>query len=474
MQSSEEVGVVVAIHTDTPSGMSGEAITTQLEPPTRSRSSTSSSGGEETTITGTNTMNSTTTVLMRDRRLDFSPERARRRCVSPSNSYSDTTAAIIEPISPKQQGQRTSLRLDEATYNLLTGNIALPSMTTSTGANKTTRNSPTRMGSCPNLKLAVQDLHVSDRGNQSKGQLLFSTPPPRSTAAPVDSSERKEGEEKSADQESDGLASIVAGGVVYYPEEVLAEGWLQKKGTGHDWLGSRGWKARWARLCMATTKPADSSHGDSQTQTNVSRERPTSPEPFMPQTPFLQQHSATNSESPIVPILLLYWFPYSTTVSTAILLDSTVVMGVDLEDKTRVNPYRFEVRHATTQENVTLPTITRTFAAPRRERDAWVYAISQALLTYGKAKQKARKEQKAMIMSHRISPRGVVLGAEDECPWRSMSPLSDRGAATIAREKSAAPPLSPTMPTRRLSLQRPSPPTRSSSTPSILSESSEK
>jgi hypothetical protein len=64
---------------------------------------------------------------------------------------------------------------------------------------------------------------------------------------------------------------------------VLVEGWLHKKGTGHDWLSSRAWKARWARLALAKVQGYD-------------------------------------SEVP----LLIYWFP-PRVATTAIVLDSTVV-----------------------------------------------------------------------------------------------------------------------------------------------------
>ena len=102
-----------------------------------------------------------------------------------------------------------------------------------------------------------------------------------------------------------------------------------------------------------------------------------------------------------VPMLLLYWFPSSQKVSTAIVLESTVVMNIDLDDKSKWNPYRFEVRHTgAMQENGSMD---RFFAAPPEARDAWVYAISQALLEYAKAKDKARKEKSASFMIHRIS-----------------------------------------------------------------------
>ncbi|KAL7569993.1 hypothetical protein ACA910_017041 [Epithemia clementina (nom. ined.)] len=443
------------------------------------------------------TTTATTMMMSLSSSRDVSPERPRQspyRVVSPSNSYSDTTAAMMEPISPKQ-GSRRSVHMDEGTYNMLTGKTTMPlhhhhttTTTTTAGGVSKTGTSPTRIGSCPYCRLGSVEHNCAAK---QQGIVLYSTlqqPQPTfsrlecfpASPSAEDLSSCTTDKEGCGEQKREELAPIIptvtAGGVTYHPEEVLAEGWLQKKGTGQDWLGSRGWKARWARLCMASTsvdmEPQSHHHNNSGGSSSTQTLRPTSPEPFG------QPHPPPHASSPIVPILLLYWFPSSTTVSTAIVLDSTVVMAVDLADKNHVNPYRFEVRHATTQENVTLPTTTRTFAAPPRERDAWVYAISQALLTYAKAKERARKLQEYMVKttitsssSPRISPRGVVVGLEEEYPWIRQSPWSDRGGVSISKEKSssAPPPLSPTiLSARRLSIPKRCPPARSSSTSSLL------
>jgi hypothetical protein len=155
-------------------------------------------------------------------------------------------------------------------------------------------------------------------------------------------------------------------GAHYHMTKIIVEGWIHKKGTGHDWLGSRGWKARWARLAIGYIDGYD----------NVE-----------------------------VPLLGISWYPTSTNNSTVIVLDSTVVLAVDLPNKDR--PHRFEIRHAKSSRIVTPLkhnqnnnppsvtselSITRTFsAASRKARDAWVYAISQALLSYEKEKAALRK-----------------------------------------------------------------------------------
>jgi hypothetical protein len=46
-------------------------------------------------------------------------------------------------------------------------------------------------------------------------------------------------DDDAAMQEDDDLMTGAAAGQEYTPKRVLVEGWLHKKGTGHDWLSSR-------------------------------------------------------------------------------------------------------------------------------------------------------------------------------------------------------------------------------------------
>lgn len=180
-------------------------------------------------------------------------------------------------------------------------------------------------------------------------------------------------------EDDDLLPGVLAAGQEYTPRRVLVEGWLHKKGTGHDWLCSRAWKARYARLALAKVQ-------------------------------------GYNSE---VPLLLIYWFPSSMSATTAIVLDSTVVLGVDLADKSLWNSSRFEIRHASTRENVTIP-VTRTFSASQQSRDAWVYAISEALLNYEKEKARNRKFAVCKPVRSEMRPSS---------PDRPVSPRFDEGWA---------------------------------------------
>jgi hypothetical protein len=165
------------------------------------------------------------------------------------------------------------------------------------------------------------------------------------------------------------LTGVLEGTNIFYRiVRVLVEGVLHKKGTGLDWLHSRGWKARWTRLCLARVDGWDA----------------------------------------YVPLLCVGWYQNSKVCSNVIILDGTVVLGLNKQqpeghNKNKQvarlkwhNNSRFEIRHAATKDNISLPTLTRVFTAPsRKARDAWVYAISQALLTYEmeKAAAAAGKQQ---------------------------------------------------------------------------------
>jgi len=169
-------------------------------------------------------------------------------------------------------------------------------------------------------------------------------------------SEDSDGEDEGCSGEEepeDVLPGGLAAGVQYHPKRILVEGWLHKKGTGMDWMGNRSWKARWGRLALASVDGYDID----------------------------------------LPLLLIYWYPSSEVASTAIVLDSAVVLGVDMEDK-EWNAYRFEIRNAATKENASIP-VTRTFCCPQKARDSWVYAISEALLEYEKEKAAFRKVSNA-------------------------------------------------------------------------------
>jgi len=52
-------------------------------------------------------------------------------------------------------------------------------------------------------------------------------------------------------EEDDYLPGVLDSGIEYKFKRVLAEGWVNKKGSGKDWMGSRALKPRWARLVVS-------------------------------------------------------------------------------------------------------------------------------------------------------------------------------------------------------------------------------
>jgi hypothetical protein len=50
------------------------------------------------------------------------------------------------------------------------------------------------------------------------------------------------------------MPGVLSHGVPYTVKNTLVQGWVHKKGTGMDWIGSRGWKPRWASLVVSRLK----------------------------------------------------------------------------------------------------------------------------------------------------------------------------------------------------------------------------
>lgn len=47
------------------------------------------------------------------------------------------------------------------------------------------------------------------------------------------------------------MPGVLSHGVPYTVKKTVVQGWVHKKGTGMDWIGSRGWKPRWASLVVS-------------------------------------------------------------------------------------------------------------------------------------------------------------------------------------------------------------------------------
>lgn len=68
----------------------------------------------------------------------------------------------------------------------------------------------------------------------------------------MDRVEDDEGGSHVSDEDDDRMMpGLLSDGVAYNVKKVLAQGWVHKKGTGSDWIGSRAWKPRWAVLAVS-------------------------------------------------------------------------------------------------------------------------------------------------------------------------------------------------------------------------------
>jgi hypothetical protein len=92
-----------------------------------------------------------------------------------------------------------------------------------------------------------------------------------------------------------------------------------------------------------------------------------------------------------IPVLQIYWYRTSPSPTTVIHLDSAVVLPEDDSNESKWNKSRFKVLHVKKAVDESSIQMTRSFTCKREGRDAWVHAISSALLEYEKGKAKARK-----------------------------------------------------------------------------------
>jgi hypothetical protein len=46
------------------------------------------------------------------------------------------------------------------------------------------------------------------------------------------------------------LPGVLGEGIAYTVKETIVQGYIEKKGSGFDWIGSRAWKRRWAVLVV--------------------------------------------------------------------------------------------------------------------------------------------------------------------------------------------------------------------------------
>lgn len=193
------------------------------------------------------------------------------------------------------------------------------------------------------------------------------------------------------------LPGVLANGVAYTVKQTIAQGYLEKKGSGFDWIGSRAWKRRWAVLVRARTDGHDVD----------------------------------------VPLLQIFWDYHSPTPSTVISLDSAVVLPENNFDTSKAENvhrmYRFQIRHLKKSVNPEISVqLTRILGcADAAERDHWIYSINQALLTYEKEKASAKRLNSLSLSP----PRGIIRAWVNE----DVMPQSSR----IRQTSSSSPPRIP-------------------------------
>eukprot|EP00934_Nitzschia_sp_Nitz4_P004002 Nitzschia sp. Nitz4//scaffold35_size145790//113676//114729//NITZ4_003047-RA/size145790-augustus-gene-0.137-mRNA-1//-1//CDS//3329549175//3992//frame0 len=223
-----------------------------------------------------------------------------------------------------------------------------------------------------------------------------------------DSSDTESSSQESHDMDDQDhmMPGVLAYGIPFTVTRDIVQGWIHKKGTGMDWLGSRAWKARWAVLSMAR----------------------------------IAGHEVD------VPLLQVFWSDSSPTPSTVIHLDSAIVLPEDLEDKTLWNCFRFQIRHVRKSVDEHSVRATRVFSCPKTGRDTWCQAINQALLQYEKDKAHARRQSAYLSLS---PPR-----------WRAVVPwaMGDAHPSKVSNMKKVprAPPTSPSFQPKNLPRHEPS------------------
>mmetsp|Transcript_20656 Transcript_20656/g.44838 ORF Transcript_20656/g.44838 Transcript_20656/m.44838 type:complete len:366 (-) Transcript_20656:287-1384(-) len=181
----------------------------------------------------------------------------------------------------------------------------------------------------------------------------------------------------------------------YTITETIVQGWLYKKGTGGDFSGRRWWKPRWVTLALAESSDT-----------------------IVP-TPILLSHRA-----PGVPYLANIIELTESTVIMAIERthrDTTTTSGGKGGEKQQNhqpeewNRHCLQIVHTQHQDNETTPkTITRIFTAPTVERNEWVFAMNNALLSYEKRLAKARSDaaKHDCRTAHKQSSKTRRLGVE--------------------------------------------------------------
>ena len=91
------------------------------------------------------------------------------------------------------------------------------------------------------------------------------------------------------------------------------------------------------------------------------------------------------SDSPQIPCLVIYWNRYTDKPSTVMPLTGAVVIGHDHDEDTE-QPYTVTI----------IPDggVTRTFAAPKKERDEWIHVVNVSISDFQKKMNDLNAEER--------------------------------------------------------------------------------
>ena len=162
---------------------------------------------------------------------------------------------------------------------------------------------------------------------------------------------------------------------------VIAEGWLYKKGSGKDLIGSKSFKLRWARLVFFNLLPVEGK----------------------------PDHEGT------VPVLQIYWHQYASLPSSSIRLDGASFQTIDKTSSTSWNPHRFEVVGS-------CGNVLRIFSANKEERDQWVNALNVVKASYEAQQLKIKIDQERQRRKIELPPTPKSMRRPKQIKLRTFSP----------------------------------------------------
>jgi len=130
-------------------------------------------------------------------------------------------------------------------------------------------------------------------------------------------------------------------------KSVLMEGWINKKATGEGFFGRRNWASRWAKLVIGV--------------------------------PPTEEGGVAPAGGIEVPMLLMYWYEYSPSPSSFIVLDQSIVVPVE-RPQMRVDGAEEENKHCFDIVHLPAKRVTRSFSSINvASRDEWVKKINVIL-----------------------------------------------------------------------------------------------